>query len=142
MPRRKFSETEVLMVAQLGLWRQGVDLICYRCHAPLFTSIVDEKQRIISATKVEKIDREHITEIALGGVDSPANCAYSHASCHSIITNGSKATSAGSSKQRIAKVKRLRGEVKGCPKVKWVSRAMVSAKKPWPKRSFQKKRSP
>jgi hypothetical protein len=55
-------------------------------------------------------EREHLHEVKLGGPDIPENCRYSHAKCHAIVTNGTKATTAGSSKQRIAKVKRIRGE--------------------------------
>jgi hypothetical protein len=56
------------------------------------------------------IEREHLHELGLGGADTPENCRYSCTLCHKIITNGTKATTAGSSKQRIAKVKRIRGE--------------------------------
>lgn len=86
--RRRFSEREVIETLHCC----GIDVLCYRCHKKLEPG--------------QKIQREHITEIALGGADSPENCAYSHAECHAIVTDGTPATSAGSSKQRIAKVKR------------------------------------
>src|SRR6202007_2565681 len=87
--RRKFDERETIAT----LIYCGVQIPCYRCKKPFFT--------------VLDIEREHITELALGGKDMPSNCAYSHQDCHALITNGSKATSAGSSKHRIAKVRRL-----------------------------------
>ncbi len=65
------------------------------------------------------IEREHLHERELDGADDPFNCRYSHKCCHDIITNGTKATTAGSSKQRIAKVKRIRGETKRKLKRKW-----------------------
>jgi hypothetical protein len=67
-----------------------------------------EDNKIIGVLRVDYPEREHLHEIGLDGPDTPANCRYSCSDCHSIITNGKKATSAGSSKQRIAKVKRLR----------------------------------
>lgn len=87
--RRRFSEREVLQT----LIGQGVRIICFRCDKP----IKDAKDA----------EREHLIELELCGLDAPENCAYSHAECHSIITNGTKATSAGSSKHRIAKAKRI-----------------------------------
>lgn len=79
-----------------------------------------------------ELEREHLAEIALGGADEPANCVYSLREAHKIITDGTKATTAGSSKQRIAKVRRLRGELKPKRKRQWVSRKMQS-------RPFQKR---
>ncbi len=89
MSRKRFTEAQVIET----LYRSGLAIPCYRCRHPLYPGT--------------KIEREHILEIALGGKDEPANCAYSHKLCHDFITNGSKATTAGSSKQRIAKLKRL-----------------------------------
>lgn len=89
--RRRFSEREVIET----LIRQGVEVRCYRT-----------KSRITLVT-VGLLEREHLTELALGGADGPSNCAYSLKSAHAEVTNGSAATSAGSSKQRIAKTKRL-----------------------------------
>lgn len=114
--RRRFSEREVLRV----LYYSGYNLRCFRCE--------DE------FGPYDKIEREHLHELALGGNDEPYNCRYSHAKCHKIVTNGIKTTTAGSSKQRIAKAKRSKkmlvdkpptGERK--PKTKkyrWVSRPL------------------
>jgi hypothetical protein len=104
--RRRFKEREVLDT----LYYSGVPVPCYRCKKPMLPG--------------QKVQREHITEIALGGKDEPRNCAYSHAECHRIITDGTPATSAGSSKQRIAKVRRIRGENKPKPKRKWGKQKM------------------
>lgn len=83
MKRRRLTEREVLEVLNRQL-----DLLCYRCQGRMLPS---------------QVEREHIVEIALGGQDTPANCAYSHKTCHAIVTNGTPATTAGSSKNRIAK---------------------------------------
>lgn len=53
--------------------------------------------------------------------------------CHARKTNGSKATSAGSDKHAIAKVRRLRGENKPKPKRTWPSRDI-------PARPFEKRK--
>lgn len=99
--RRRFTEREVLETLVIC----GEFLRCFRCREPL-----DPKTA----------EREHLLEVALGGPDVPANCAYSCADCHLVITNGTKATTAGSSKQRIAKVKRIRagGRKRKGPKIK------------------------
>lgn len=120
MSRKRFSESEVIET----LYSCGIDVPCYRCKEPLHG---------------HKIEREHITEIALGGADEPSNCAYSHAKCHKVVTDGTKATSAGSSKQRIAKVKRIlepkpsRHPMPKTPKRKWPSRGFQKRVKPWRK---------
>ncbi len=98
MTRRRATEGQVLKV----LLGQGAVIPCFRCRTAFVVG--------------EKIEREHVLELALGGSDEPENWRYSHLDCHKIITNGSKATSAGSSKHRIAKVRRLRGENK--PRIK------------------------
>jgi hypothetical protein len=89
MTRKTFSERMVLTV----LLKQGAEILCPRCEKPIMLG--------------HKIDREHFHELALGGADDVENCFYSHAECHAIATNGTKATSAGSSKHRIAKSKRM-----------------------------------
>lgn len=109
MRRRRFSERDVLAT----LLRQA-PILCFRCKQPM--------------EKAEDIEREHLCEIALGGEDAPHNCAYSHKWCHFAVTNGTKATTAGSSKQRIAKVKRLRGETKNKPKKRIPSRPFQKRK--------------
>lgn len=89
MSRKRFSEREVIET----LWHQGVTVPCYRCKNPIRPG--------------EKLNREHLDELALGGQDAPGNCAYSHKLCHDVVTNGTKATTAGSSKHKIAKSKRI-----------------------------------
>lgn len=91
MSRRRFTEWEVIAT----LIEQGIVILCFRCKLPLPLP-----------TKKNVVQREHIHEIELGGPDIPANCRFSHYDCHSIVTNGTKATSAGSSKHRIAKARR------------------------------------
>jgi 5-methylcytosine-specific restriction endonuclease McrA len=110
--RRRFTEREVLTT----LITQGAVITCPRCKEPLLLG--------------QMIDREHFHELALGGKDEPQNCFYSHAECHSIVTNGTKATSVGSSKHKIAKTKRLEAERLGTepekPKRQWPSRPIQS----------------
>lgn len=85
MARRRFSEKDVLAAIHFN----HTTLLCYRCKKPLEPG--------------QAIEREHLTEIAIGGADEPCNTAYSHKECHATVTNGTPATTAGSSKQRIAK---------------------------------------
>ena len=87
--RRRFTEAEVIET----VLRQGGHIPCFRCKAPLRLN--------------HEIEREHILELALGGGDAPINCGYSHKQCHRVFTDGTPATTAGSSKQRIGKVKRI-----------------------------------
>lgn len=99
MSRKRFSEREVI---ETLAW-QGIRVACFRCRAPFFTPSSDGGMFSLS----DKIEREHLHEIGFDGPDIPANCRYSCGPCHSTITNGTKATTAGSSKQRIAKVARI-----------------------------------
>ena len=116
MTRKRFSEGEVIRT----LIYQGVIIPCYRCKVPF--ALTDD------------IEREHVTELALGGLDEWTNAAYSHRACHHKVTFGTKATTAGSSIQRVAKVRRLQRKDK--PKMK----------RPWPagrkmlSRPFQKRK--
>lgn len=87
MARRRFTEREVLEC----LIRQGAIVPCFRCRIAM---TVDD---------AKAAEREHIHEIALDGADTVENCAYSHGPCHAAVTNGLPATTAGSSKNRIAK---------------------------------------
>lgn len=127
--RKKFSEKEVIET----LAHQGVIVACYRCHKPLMVRGGDG-----ILYWVDGAEREHITEIALGGADAPHNCAYSHEACHAKITNGTKATTAGSSKQRIAKVRRLRGEGKPKARKRIQGRPFSKGHRPMQSRGFQK----
>ena len=96
--RRRFTEREVLAT----LIHQGIVVRCFRCQATFLNgNVLDPPHDAMHA------EREHIHEFELGGSDTPANCRYSARECHKVITNGTKATSAGSSKHRIAKAKRI-----------------------------------
>lgn len=87
MKRRRFSEKDVIRT----LLHQGIEINDYRTGEP------------ITLDNVDQIEREHLHEIALGGPDDPANCRYSLGESHAVVTNGNRATSAGSSKNRCAK---------------------------------------
>lgn len=98
-PRRRFSERDVLATL---LW-QGVTIPCFRCKDPLSLDAG-------SGHWVYRCEREHLHELELGGEDAPANCRYSGEGCHAAVTNGTPATSAGSSKNRIAKTRGTRAD--------------------------------
>lgn len=118
MSRKRFSEKDVIRT----LIHQGVEIRDYRTG------------ELITLENVDQIEREHLHEIALDGPDVPANCRYSLKASHSIITNGTKATTAGSSKQRIAKVARLRNPRKS-------KRPMQNSGRKIPSRPFQKRKA-
>lgn len=92
MARRRFSERDVIAT----LIHQGIAVTCYRT------------KQMIDLESVKRLEREHLTEVALGGADEPGNCRYSLKEAHAIVTNGTKATTAGSSKHKVAKDRRLR----------------------------------
>lgn len=87
MSRKRFTERQTLEC----LVRQGAAIPCLRCKVPF------------TVETARKAEREHIHELKLGGADSIENCAYSHGDCHLVETNGNGATTAGSSRHRIAK---------------------------------------
>ena len=95
--RRKFRDWEVIAC----LVFQGVEVRCYRT------------QELITMDNVHLLQKEHLVELGLiepekrHMFDVPGYCRYSLAEAHAVITNGNGATSAGSSKHRIAKLKRL-----------------------------------
>lgn len=131
MARKRFSEREVL---ETLAW-QGIIATCFRCGKPFFTPSTTE-----NLWHVLPMEREHLHEYKLGGDDKPYNCRYSCKECHAKITNGTKATTAGSSKHRIAKTKRIAagGRKRKGPPIK--SRGFSKLKQKFPKgRSFQKR---
>lgn len=75
------------------LLAQGSTILCFRCREPI--------------THADDCEREHLHERALEGGDEAQNARISHSGCHDSITFGNKATTAGSSVQRIAKAKRI-----------------------------------
>ena len=89
--RKRLSERATLAVAI----NQGAVIPCYRCRVAF------------DSETIKTAEREHIHEIALGGEDVVENMAYSHRACHAKVTNGEGATTAGSSKGRIAKANRI-----------------------------------
>lgn len=100
-PRRR-SETPA-MVRRI-LFRQGV-VPCCLCGKRLKPE--------------DKVIREHMHALALGGPDEEDNMGYAHEECAARKTNGNGATTYGSDKHAIAKVKRLTGETgQGRPKRK------------------------
>jgi hypothetical protein len=114
--RKRFSEKDVIKTLILT----GNKVYSYR-----------SKQQI-GLADVDRIEREHITPIALGGKDEPENCGYSLSEEHSIQTNGKPHTSYGSDKHVIAKTKRLQN-----PKVS--KHPLKSTGKKIPSRPFQRR---
>lgn len=98
MSRRRFTEIEVIETLLI----QGEMIRCFRCKEPFTLENVQTKN----------IQKEHLHELALDGPDKPFNCRFSHrdAPCHHTVTNGTPATSAGSSKHRLAKTRGTRAE--------------------------------
>lgn len=94
MTRRRFTERQVIET----LIRQGAEIRCYRT------------KELVTLENVCTLEREHIHELALGGADDPANCAYSFSEAHKIVTFGNGATTAGSSANRIAKTRGTRAD--------------------------------
>lgn len=91
MSRKRASEGEVIDT----LLQQGARVKCPKCGQLFLMG--------------EKFQRHHFEEIApaIGGKDEVANWVYLHKDCHLIVTNGFKLNRAGSSKHKIAKVKRM-----------------------------------
>lgn len=97
MSRVAFSQRKVIET----LIHQGVEIRCFRTREP------------ITLENVRRLEREHLVELGLIEperrhlYDTPEYCRYSLKEAHAIVTNGTKATTAGSSKHRIAKTDRL-----------------------------------
>lgn len=98
MSRRKFSEKDVLRT----LLHQGVEIRDFRTG------------ELITLENVNQVEREHLVELGLAKTDvekrkfdQPKYCRYSLKTSHDIVTNGSGATTAGSSKGRVSKAKRI-----------------------------------
>lgn len=109
-PRKRFTDRQVLET----LLHQGVVILCHRCDVP-FSLEKDEDVEaggfmIASQPNphwVGRVQREHLHEHGLDGPDTPANCRYSCEASHKVVTFGTKATTAGSSKARMAKADRI-----------------------------------
>lgn len=86
---RSLTFREVIAI----LLRQGSTILCFRCREPILYA--------------EDAEREHFLEKALGGDDSAANARISHCGCHTQVTRGTGATTAGSSVGKAAKDKRI-----------------------------------
>lgn len=86
-------------------------------------------------TSLSRMIAEHWTPVALGNTTKP-DCLLC-IPCADRKTNGSPATSYGSDKHAIAKVRRLRGETKTGPKKRIASRPFSTPPEGyshWPKR--------
>jgi len=135
MARRKFSEKDVIRT----LIHQGVEIRDFRSG------------ELITLENVDQIQREHLHELAIGGPDAPVNCRYSLTKNHHVATNGNGATTAGSSKNRIAKANNPGRKVNfvvnklppGTPRPQsaWPSRPgqQVKRAKAWPSRPFRRR---
>ena len=88
----------------------------------------------------ENIIWDHVFAHALGGSDDPENIRAVRVDCNDRITNGTKATTAGSTKHVVAKSKRIRKKLAGDvrPKHKIPSRGFQKPpawrKSQWPSR--------
>lgn len=86
----------------------GEPILCALCLLPILCH--------------HKTIREHMHALGLGGADTPDNWRLVHKECADRKTNGTKATSAGSDTQLMAKHRRLTGKNKPKPKRKVQSR--------------------
>jgi hypothetical protein len=104
MTRRAMKEAEVFEI----LLAQDTKIYCAVpwCRKPILSRA--------------DCQRDHYTALKLGGEDVPGNMQYICLDCHNKKTNGTKATTAGSDKARIAKVKRITsgGRKRRGPKLK------------------------
>ena len=88
------------------------------------------------------IDYHHQQERALGGADAADNwIAVIKTPCHDRLTNGTKATTAGSSKHKIARVRRLTEAHKDFRRrvLAVKKRPAAARKRQWGKRMFQQR---
>src|ERR1043165_4466018 len=93
-PRRRFKEWEVIAT----LIHQGIVVTCFRTKQPFTLETVKTAQR------------EHLIDRAVDDrpeYDTPEYCRYSLKQAHAVVTNGTKATTAGSSKHIAGKMKRF-----------------------------------
>jgi hypothetical protein len=86
MKRARLSKAE-----RAAMW-QAQDGKCAICGEPMLPG--------------QRIDEEHSIPIALGGPGKPDRLVHAEP-CHRTKTSGTRATTAGSDVQRIAKVKRI-----------------------------------
>lgn len=115
-----------------SLLHQGIEIRCYRT------------KELVTLANYKDLEREHLVELGLlqtdedkARVDTPEYWRWSFSEAHAKVTNGTKATSAGSSKQRVAKAKRmemarLRAAFAGDFPNTWGDR-----KRAWPSRSMR-----
>ena len=90
--------------------------------------------------KDKAIEWDHCLAHALEGSDGPENIRAVLVDCHAIISNGTKATTAGCTKAVVAKVKRLRGETCTGPKAKIPSRPFPKSQRKLASRPLRESR--
>jgi hypothetical protein len=111
--RRALSQSNFVRM----LLNQGAVIPCGKCKRPI--------------TDPKNIEREHLNELAISRDDSVENQQLWHKKpCSHEKTNGTPATSLGSSKHIIAKIKRMTGQTKTGPKRKIPSRPFPKRAKP------------
>ncbi len=115
-PRRKSATAaNVREMLLMQAYETGNPIICPLCYEPILPG--------------DKTIREHMHALGLGGLDAPDNWRLVHKPCAARKTHGTKATTAGSDIQQIAKGKRLRGETgQGRPKRKIQGRGFDKTK--------------
>jgi hypothetical protein len=85
-----------------SLLHQGAVIKCFRTGV------------LVTLANFNDLEAEHLVELGLkttdaekAAVDTPEYWRWSFSAAHAQITNGTKATTAGSSKARVAKAKRM-----------------------------------
>ncbi len=106
------ANVTVMLVQQA--FEVGAPIECALCHDPIFPS--------------HKTIREHMHALGLDGPDTPDNWRLVHRPCADRKTNGTKATTAGSDKNLMAKHRRLTGKNKPRRKRKIQSRGFDKTK--------------
>ncbi len=102
MTRKAATAANMRVMLLTQALERGRPIECVICYEPIRPS--------------QPTIREHMHALGLGGLDTPDNWRLVHKPCADRKTNGTKATTAGSDKNLMAKHRRLTGKNK--PKCK------------------------
>ena len=102
MTRRATTVANMREMLLMQAWESGHNIICPLCGLPIQPGV--------------KTIREHMHALGLGGADNPDNWRLVHKPCARRKTIGTKATTAGSDANLMAKHRHLTGQNKPRPK--------------------------
>lgn len=103
-PRRTITAAMAARILIAQAAEAGKPIVCALCPDPILPG--------------QKVQREHLHALALGGEDDESNIRFAHHECSMRKTNGRGATTLGSDRHAIAKQRRLTGKNKPRPKAK------------------------